>query len=128
MIVDGSAMETKNSCPRLPGIESGERISQLLTVKPPFTAACACASNSRYCARHNLLVIEDAAQAIGARYNGQSIGTIGDFGCFSFFPSKNSGGAGDGGLITTNDLAKAERLRMLRVHGSKKKYYHDPWH
>jgi dTDP-4-amino-4,6-dideoxygalactose transaminase len=74
---------------------------------------------------HKLAVIEDAAQAIGARYNGHFVGTLGDFGCFSFFPSKNLGGAGDGGLITTNDAAMAERLRMLRVHGSKKKYFHD---
>ena len=74
---------------------------------------------------HNLLVIEDAAQAIGSRYDGRSIGTIGDFGCFSFFPSKNLGGAGDGGLITTNDANFAERLRMIRVHGSKKKYFHE---
>jgi dTDP-4-amino-4,6-dideoxygalactose transaminase len=74
---------------------------------------------------NNLLVIEDAAQAIGSRYNDKFSGTIGDFGCFSFFPSKNLGGAGDGGLITTNDPAKAERLRMIRVHGSKQKYFHE---
>ncbi len=74
---------------------------------------------------NSLLVIEDAAQAIGSRYNNRFIGTLGDFGCFSFFPSKNLGGAGDGGLITTNDPARAERLRMLRGHGSKKKYHHD---
>jgi dTDP-4-amino-4,6-dideoxygalactose transaminase len=72
-----------------------------------------------------LLVIEDAAQAIGSQYKGRSVGTIGDFGCFSFFPSKNLGAAGDGGLITTNDAASAERLRMIRVHGSKQKYLHD---
>jgi dTDP-4-amino-4,6-dideoxygalactose transaminase len=72
-----------------------------------------------------LLVIEDAAQAIGSRYNNRSTGTIGDFGCFSFFPSKNLGGAGDGGLITTNDSAMADRLRMIRVHGSNRRYFHD---
>jgi dTDP-4-amino-4,6-dideoxygalactose transaminase len=74
---------------------------------------------------HNVLVVEDAAQAVGARYNDRFVGTIGDYGCFSFFPSKNLGGAGDGGLITTNDPAKAERLRMIRVHGSKQKYFHE---
>jgi dTDP-4-amino-4,6-dideoxygalactose transaminase len=73
----------------------------------------------------NLLVIEDAAQAIGSRYNGRFAGTIGDFGCFSFFPSKNLGAAGDGGLITTTNSAMAERLQMIRVHGSKRKYFHD---
>jgi dTDP-4-amino-4,6-dideoxygalactose transaminase len=71
-----------------------------------------------------LLVIEDAAQAIGARYNDRFVGTIGDIGCFSFFPSKNLGGAGDGGLVTTNDSALAERLRMIHNHGSQKKYFH----
>jgi dTDP-4-amino-4,6-dideoxygalactose transaminase len=70
-------------------------------------------------------VVEDAAQAIGARYRGRYVGTIGTLGCFSFFPSKNLGGAGDGGLITTEDSGLAERLRVLRVHGSKKKYHHD---
>ena len=73
----------------------------------------------------NLLVVEDAAQAIGSRYNGRFTGTFGDFGCFSFFPSKNLGAAGDGGLITTNDPAMAERLQILRVHGSGQKYFHE---
>jgi dTDP-4-amino-4,6-dideoxygalactose transaminase len=72
-----------------------------------------------------LAVIEDAAQAIGARYKGRLVGTLGTFGCFSFFPSKNLGGAGDGGLVTTNDDALAKRLRLLRVHGSKRKYHHE---
>jgi dTDP-4-amino-4,6-dideoxygalactose transaminase len=76
-------------------------------------------------AAHGLAVIEDAAQAIGTTYQGKCVGTRGTFGCFSFFPSKNLGGAGDGGMITTEDAALAEKLRMLRLHGSKKKYHHD---
>ena len=74
--------------------------------------------------KYNLVVIEDAAQAIGAEYKGQRAGSIGHYGCFSFFPSKNLGGAGDGGMVTTNDADRAEKLRILRVHGSKPKYHH----
>jgi dTDP-4-amino-4,6-dideoxygalactose transaminase len=71
-----------------------------------------------------LVIVEDAAQAIGAEYRGGRAGTFGTYGCFSFFPSKNLGGGGDGGLVTTADKARAERLEILRVHGSKPKYYH----
>jgi dTDP-4-amino-4,6-dideoxygalactose transaminase len=74
--------------------------------------------------RHNLPVVEDAAQAIGAEYHKKRAGAIGAIGCFSFFPSKNLGGAGEGGLMTTNDDQLAERLRLLRVHGMQPKYYH----
>lgn len=72
--------------------------------------------------RHKLPVIEDAAQAIGATYAEQPVGSFGSTGCFSFFPSKNLGGAGDGGMITTHDRAIAERLRILRGHGTRTKY------
>jgi dTDP-4-amino-4,6-dideoxygalactose transaminase len=75
--------------------------------------------------RHGIAVIEDAAQAIGAAYHGKNAGTIGAMGCFSFFPSKNLGGAGDGGIITTNDPNHADRLRLLRVHGSRQKYRYE---
>jgi len=74
--------------------------------------------------RHNLKVVEDAAQAIGSEYKGKKAGTLGHFGCFSFFPSKNLGAAGDGGMIVTSDAKMDELLRMLRVHGAKPKYYH----
>ena len=73
---------------------------------------------------HGLALIEDAAQAIGAEYKGKKVGSIGDFGCFSFFPAKNLGGFGDGGLLTTQSDELAEKARVLRVHGSKPKYYH----
>lgn len=74
--------------------------------------------------KRNLKVVEDAAQAIGARYKEKKAGTMGHFGCFSFFPSKNLGAAGDGGMITSDDPETAELLRILRVHGAKPKYYH----
>ena len=76
-------------------------------------------------ARHGLKVVEDAAQAIGTGYKGgRRVGGIGDIGCFSFFPTKNLGAFGDGGMCTTNDEALATKLRQLRVHGMEPKYYH----
>lgn len=74
--------------------------------------------------QHGLVVIEDAAQAIGAEYKGRRAGSIGQYGCFSFFPSKNLGAAGDAGMVVTNDAQRADRLRVLRGHGSKPKYHH----
>ncbi len=74
---------------------------------------------------NGLFVIEDAAQAVAAQYGGRFVGTLGTLGCFSFFPSKNLGGAGDGGLVTTDDAGLADQLCLLRVHGSRKKYHHE---
>jgi len=74
---------------------------------------------------HQVVVIEDAAQAIGSRYHEKYVGNIGTCGCFSFFPSKNLGGAGDGGMITTNDPEFADRLSVLRNHGSREKYHYE---
>lgn len=75
-------------------------------------------------ARASVPVIEDAAQAIGATYHDHAVGSLGAIGCFSFFPSKNLGGFGDGGLVTANDPALAHRLRLVRNHGMEPKYYH----
>lgn len=74
--------------------------------------------------QYRLRVIEDAAQAIGASYEGKRAGSLGDFGCFSFFPSKNLGAFGDGGIVTTNSGEFYEKLKILRVHGSAPKYVH----
>lgn len=75
--------------------------------------------------QHRLKVIEDACQAFGAKYKGKEAGSIGDVGCFSFFPTKNLPTAGDGGLITTNNKKIADSIRSLRAHGSNRKYIHD---
>jgi dTDP-4-amino-4,6-dideoxygalactose transaminase len=75
-------------------------------------------------AQHGLRVVEDAAQSLGALYKGNQTGSMGDFGCYSFFPSKNLGGLGDSGLLVTNDDKLGHYARILRVHGMEPKYYH----
>ena len=74
--------------------------------------------------KHNLKVVEDAAQAIGSRYKGRPAGSFGDFGCFSFYPTKNLGAGGDGGMIVCRDQDDNELVRIFRNHGAKPKYYH----
>jgi dTDP-4-amino-4,6-dideoxygalactose transaminase len=76
-------------------------------------------------AQYHLFVVEDCAQATGAKWEGQQVGSIGHIGCFSFFPTKNLGGCGDGGAITTNDPALADTIDMLKGHGSRVRYYHE---
>jgi dTDP-4-amino-4,6-dideoxygalactose transaminase len=108
---------------------SGTRIGAIIPVH--LYGQCAQMDRIMQMARgHNLLVIEDGAQAIGTEYpyseseEPARAGSMGHFGCFSFFPSKNLGGFGDGGMVTTGEEEMAEKLKMLRAHGSKPKYYH----
>jgi dTDP-4-amino-4,6-dideoxygalactose transaminase len=89
-----------------------------------FGQSCDLDALQAFAAAHRLRVVEDAAQSMGARWKGRSTMSAGDFGATSFFPSKNLGGMGDSGLVTTQDDALAERARMLRVHGMQPKYYH----
>ena len=89
-----------------------------------FGQACDMEELSGVATAHGLAVIEDAAQAIGTQSPLGPVGSLGAYGCFSFFPSKNLGGFGDGGLVTTQDAALAEKARVMRAHGSNPKYYH----
>jgi dTDP-4-amino-4,6-dideoxygalactose transaminase len=100
--------------PRTKAIVPVHLFGQAADLDPILTAA----------RERGIVVIEDAAQAIGTRYKERLVGGIGDLGCFSFFPSKNLGAFGDGGLVTTRDATLAEKVRLLRGHGMQPKYYH----
>ena len=110
------------------------RVAETLTTHPKIKAIVpihlfgGCADMDPLCGlarERGIPVVEDAAQSIGSEYQGRRAGSIGDIACFSFFPSKNLGGYGDGGMLTTNDASLGERLAALRLHGSRRKYYHD---
>jgi dTDP-4-amino-4,6-dideoxygalactose transaminase len=106
-----SAIEAKIT-PRTKAIVPVHLFGQMAEMDPILNVARA----------HQLAVIEDAAQAIGSEYKGRRAGSMGDMACFSFFPSKNLGGFGDAGMVTTNDASLADRLRLLRNHGSTRTY------
>jgi len=107
-------------------VESGmtERTKAILPVHL-FGHAAAMEDLMRIARERNVCVVEDAAQAFGGRFNDESVGTIGTLGAYSFFPSKNLGAFGDGGLITTNSDTLAERVRSLRAHGGRRKYQNE---
>jgi dTDP-4-amino-4,6-dideoxygalactose transaminase len=117
------------SCEHLESVLSAMTGAELASLKAviPVHLYGQCAAMDpilKVAAENNLVVIEDAAQAIGAEYRGRRAGSMGDFGCFSFFPSKNLGAFGDGGAVTTNTDEFYDKVRTLRVHGSAPKYYH----
>jgi dTDP-4-amino-4,6-dideoxygalactose transaminase len=113
--------DTFNLDPRLVGDAITERTKAIMPVQ---LFGQACDMGAILDAAGDIPVVEDAAQALSAAYEGRKVGSIGALGCFSFFPSKNLGGFGDGGMITTNDDELAARLRSLRVHGAEDKYFH----
>lgn len=117
------------SCEHLESVLSAMTSTELASLKAviPVHLYGQCAAMDpilKVAAENNLVVIEDAAQAIGAEYRGRRAGSMGDFGCFSFFPSKNLGAFGDGGAVTTNTDEFYDKVCTLRVHGSGPKYYH----
>jgi len=89
-----------------------------------FGQCCDLGAIDAVCQKRQVWLIEDAAQAIGSEWEGKRAGSVGDFGCFSFFPSKNLGGAGDGGMVVTRNADYADRVRLLREHGARPKYHH----
>jgi len=105
-------------------IESSNRIRAVIPVH--LYGGCADMDPLWAAARaKGIPVIEDAAQSIGAEYRGKAVGSAGDVACFSFYPTKNLGAFGDAGLVTTNNREVAEKLAALRVHGSRRRYFHD---
>jgi dTDP-4-amino-4,6-dideoxygalactose transaminase len=90
-----------------------------------FGRPCEMAGVLGAASRHGLKVVEDCAQSFGARFHGKPVGSLGHIGCFSFFPTKNLSGFGDGGLLATDDEGLAQTARMLRVHGSRRKYHNE---
>jgi len=115
--------ETFNLCPR--SLEASLSAKTKAIIPVHLFGQCAAMDRvSEIAGRKGLPIIEDAAQAMGAQYNGRQAGSMGLVGCYSFFPSKNLGGFGDGGMVATDDDGLADKIRVLRGHGAKPKYYH----
>src|SRR2546426_194524 len=132
-----SLVVTRPASPNAPRFFEGKNEKQASAPNAPawrplYLAPMACAASSitgtcafmAIASKAQVPVIEDAAQAIGARYNGRQAGAFGALACFSFFPSKNLGAFGDAGLVTTSDAALAQEVRLLRMHGMEPKYIH----
>jgi dTDP-4-amino-4,6-dideoxygalactose transaminase len=110
---------------RIEEMDAGERESLKALIPVHLYGQCAdMGPLTEIAQQYRLLIIEDAAQAIGSEYDGRRAGCLGDVGCFSFFPSKNLGAFGDGGIVTTGSDEWFDRLKVMRVHGSQPKYYH----
>ena len=114
---------TFNLCPKAIEAKITERTKAIIPVHL-FGQAADMDPIMALAKKHNLIVIEDACQAIGAEYKNKRVGSVGDYGCFSFFPSKNLGCFGDGGLVTTNTAKRNEMLKFFRNHGMNPRYYH----
>lgn len=104
--------------------ETGKKIRIFLPVHL-YGLPCEMDEIQSICKEYNLKILEDSCQAFGSQYKGKKVGTFGEASAFSFFPTKNLGGAGDGGIISTESESLANRLKKLRVHGSERRYYHD---
>ncbi len=115
---------TFNLDPRDVGPKITKRTKAILPVHL-FGLPCDMDALMKIARKHSLFIVEDAAQSFGAEYKGRQTGSIGDAGCFSFYPTKNLGGAGDGGMVVTSDRSLADKMRLLRDHGQKEKYRHE---
>jgi len=121
---DFLAAECDGSAGRVVHRKSGTPVRGILPVHL-YGASCEMDEILKIAKEYGLFVLEDSCQAFGSKYRGTRVGNFGDLSAFSFFPTKNLGGAGDGGLISASSEDLAKRLRKIRVHGSEKRYYHD---
>jgi len=136
-IATAEAVSAAGATPRLVDVEAGTSLLSAATVRPALTAATRCVIPVHLygrpvdmdpllalCHEHGISVVEDACQAHGALYKGRAVGSLGDAGCFSFYPTKNLGAWGDGGAMVTDDEELATRVKLLRSHGEATRHHH----